>query len=133
VPAVHVLLSESPRIKDPVNVGLQGAQGDVEVLEIRRRGRYSQRGASWTCRQGGSWFVARVHENDKKPRYLRFTGARCYCDHMLCCLEPFLPVCSTRRGGVARAVARLSQKVDKNTKIGVPDPPRMLPECIFVA
>ena len=67
MPAVRVLLSESSRIKDPVNVGLQGAQGDVGVLGIRRGGRYSQRGVSWTCRQGVVGLLPECMKMKKSP------------------------------------------------------------------
>ena len=61
--------------KSLVNQTLQGAHGVVEALGCWRGRWYGLLGVSQVIGRGGHCcFVARVHENEKKPSKQKFTG-----------------------------------------------------------
>jgi hypothetical protein len=119
--------------KNPVNRRLQGMEGGQEVVLGRRSRWLSRLGVLWTWEAVCHCFVARVHENEKKPCKRRFTGLVVVHRHSCISLDSLSPVCSpsraVRRGGVSRR--EIETKKTENRKRGGSQTPQVVARTVL--
>ena len=128
------LTASGARAGGPCRPEFSGCTGVQGVSGSRHRGWCCHWGVSQTCRGGCV---------SSSPEYMRTKKSTCkligLVDMLLRAFSAYLDLCCwfVARGGAPTEAARdttsSSQKKKKNLEMGVPDPPRLLPDHAFVA